>query len=246
MKVLGLDFETTGLDTKDDRIVEIGAVVWDVSRKIPLDIFSQFLITDRPLPEEVAKLIGIDNGDILAFGCPAHEGFERLEKMVNHSQCEAIVTHNGIAFDMPMLLANLDRVGVGCMTLKYLPVIDTKVHLPLAYKPDSMKLKYLAADHGFIQRHKHRALFDVLTMLDILSYYDISEVLAEMREPRITIRADVSYEHKDIAKNAGYRWEQLEDYRKFPKMWVKRIKRKDFEVELAKISPHQIAMVEDK
>ena len=84
-------------------------------------------------------------------------------------------------------------------------VIDTVMDLPLdRAKFKSMKLPYLAADHGFVNPFPHRALFDVLTMFKIASQYDLDEILKLARSPRIIIRAVVSFDEKQKAKDAGF------------------------------------------
>src|SRR3954470_23975011 len=43
MRLLGLDFETTGLDTANDRVTEIGLCLWDSDTKRPITTYSVFL-----------------------------------------------------------------------------------------------------------------------------------------------------------------------------------------------------------
>ncbi len=80
------------------------------------------------------------------------------------------------------------------------------------------KLTYLAADHKIINPFSHRAVFDVMTMLMVLSEYDPGEVLRYSASPSITIQAKVSYEDRAKASSRGYRWEAE------TKRWVKTIK----------------------
>ena len=68
-------------------------------------------------------------------------------------------------------------------------------------------LLYLAAYQGFINPFAHRAVFDALTMLRILSCYGIRRVVEVAKSPQVTIKANVSYEERQLAKDARFHWD---------------------------------------
>ncbi len=102
------------------------------------------------------------------------------------------------------------------------PVIDTMIDLPFDEKiHGSKKLTHLAATHGFLNPFPHRAVFDVLTMLKMASYYDLKTILARNASPTVTVVARVSFDDKDKAKALGFHWEATS------KTWEKRYKEID-------------------
>jgi DNA polymerase-3 subunit epsilon len=157
------------------------------------------------------------------------------------------VAHNA-PFDRGFLLAELDRHQIAAPVLRGLPWIDTLHDIPFATQPDSKKLKYLASDHGFINPFAHRAVFDVLTMLRVLSEYDLSTVVGRAQTPDIIIRAVVPHPKrdgglgKDKAKLAGFRWQDV-DGKQYPLMWVKKIKESELGVEQAKLPDYQVIRI---
>lgn len=203
MKLLGLDFETTGLSFEDDRIIEIGAVLWDSETGKPLQIFSH-LVKHEDSPEltsEITEITGITQEMIDTYGVGASKVFPALATFFK--KADAVVAHNGREFDRPMLEAHLSRTGGN---MPALPWIDTMLDVPYSEKITTRKLSHLAADHGFLNPFAHRAIFDVMTMLMVLQKYNVEEVFQLSQEPDVTLIAQVSFEEKDLAKNRHYKW----------------------------------------
>lgn len=231
MRLLGLDLETTGLDTAKDRITELGVALWDVETKRPLYVADQFFHEEGfpTLSSEIVKLTGITDQILAEFGLPPRIILEQLEEIVTRHKPDYIVAHNGEGFDRPLLLAELDRHGVVGSTLRGLPWIDSRSDIPHPTEPDSRRLRHLALDCGFINPFEHRALFDVLTMLRVLSHYPIDEVLAYRALPSAIARAIVPAPWTDggvgnsWVKSRRYGWERCGDGI-FPKQWVRKIK----------------------
>lgn len=256
MRVAGIDFETTGLSFENDRVTEIGLVLWDIEAKRPLTTVGVFLwdegIKARMVPEVtemMARISGITPAMLEEFGTDAKKNFAWLEGYCQTHHVEYLVAHNGRGFDRPMLLAELDRHGLEAPTLRSLPLVDTKEDLPFASEPDSRKLKHLALDSGFINHFPHRAVFDVCTMLKVMSHYDFEKVLAHRARPSIVVRAVVpsprqdNGKGKDFAKSKGYRWQEW-NYVQYPLQWVRGIKEDELEAEKEKMAPYQVVVLD--
>lgn len=225
MRVLGLDLETTGIETATSRITELGYVLWDTEEKTPIYLKSVYLHDESytPLSPEIKKITGIQDATLEEFGEEPALELHDLQMFCLLHGVDFVVAHNGENFDRPLLLAEMKRHQVLSKKFAEIPWIDTRTDLPFAEEPDSRRLKHLAGDHGFLNPFSHRALFDVLTMLRVMSHYPMDKILAYQKIPFHTMRALVTFEHKELAKGQRYSWEKIGD-EVFPKQWVKRIK----------------------
>ena len=115
-----------------------------------------------------------------------------------------LVGHNAISFDSKFLEAAFDSYQMPKIKT---PWIDTLTDLPYSQEVKTRKLSYLASEHGFVNPFSHRALFDVLTMLKLLSQYPIEEIIAIQQSPLVKILAHVSYDDRDKARRLGFRWD---------------------------------------
>ncbi len=216
MKLLGLDFETTGLSFTDDRIIEIGAVLWDTELRAPMRIFSA-LVLHPDKKTELEAINGISQKMLEEYGDDQQNAFTELDDMAESAAF--IVAHNGSGFDKPMMEAS-----VKCFpmpeewTLLKLPWIDTCQDLPIPDRITTRKLTHLAAEHGFLNPFAHRAVFDVLTMLKILDCYPLDVVLENARQPMVTLQACVSYEARKKASDRRYFWKPE------TKQWLRHMK----------------------
>lgn len=220
---LGVDFESTGLSTSEDRILEVGAVLWSVERKQPLAIYSALTHFKEltGLPDIITKLTGITEKDLEEYGIPIEGALDDLGRLADG--VDYIVAHNGTGFDKPIYEAECERYN-GTPIDK--PWIDTLTDVPY---PDTMKskaLNSLAYDHEFINPFPHRAVTDVLTMLKIASKYDPVQIIDYRNSKSIEIRAVVSFDNKDKAKARGYHWDGPR------KWWIKFIKEFQLEEEI--------------
>lgn len=235
-KVLGFDIETTGLDVANDRIIEVGAAVWCTEDKVPLEMFSCFVmpnsVSHQTLSPEITKLTGIKQEWIERYGEPLTHAVDQLNRIISQYDVEYVVAHNGENYDKPLYCAEVKRLGVPCGLAERLPWIDTRQDLPFREEPQSRRLTHLATDHGFLNPFQHRALFDVLTMLRVMSFYDFNDIVKLSQVPWVTLRALVDYDNREKAKELRYGWEQVGD-KKYPKCWVKRVRANRVEEETA-------------
>ncbi len=202
MLVLGLDLETSGLNSETDEIIEIGAVVWDVNRAKPLQFMSRLIKTGRPIEPQVEQITGLTSADLERFGVDLAGGLAELK--VLSDSCDYVVAHNGQGFDKKFLERAWTQFPDSLFERAW---IDTMYDLPISDRISTRKLDYLAAEHGFINPFSHRAVFDVLTMLKIMAQYSFADILQLHQSPLVRVVAQVSYEEKDKAKDLGFRWD---------------------------------------
>lgn len=224
MLVLGIDFETTGLNPETDRVIEIGVIQWETDLKKVTHAYSEMIkLPDQPkITEEIAGLTGInENLHDFAFNFQPYKipYIEFLGDLIEHSNY--FVAHNA-EFEKSFI----SQVGV---LPDYRPWIDTMTDIPYPPHVKTRNLEHLAADHGFINPFPHRALFDVMTMLKLMSFYDFAEIEKYALSEKITVIANVSYGDRDKAKALGYRW--------VDKQWSKQIR--VFELDEAKAAAAQ-------
>jgi DNA polymerase-3 subunit epsilon len=225
MKLLLLDFETTGLDLTKDRAIEFCANVWDTGTRVTRESSGYLWEPSYPAISESARAThGLDEAFLKANGQKPKEVFQDLERALG--QVDFVVGHNVTSFDWPLALAEFTRQGIAAPAVK---LIDTRYDLPYPEKMKCRKLGHLALDHGFIvdPAKLHGAKGDVEFMKMILEKYDLEEVARVSQCPWAVVRAVVSYDNREQAKARGYSWEKLGE-KVYPKQWVKRVR--DFEV----------------
>ena len=213
MIVCGIDLETTGLDVVNDRIIEVGACLWEDGKQTVA--YSSFVKTDKPITPEITNITGITSKMVDQYGIQETNLRGDFLGMIESS--DAVMAHNGTDFDFPMIVNCIKRNVFGT---KLPTLVDSKTDIPYRCLDKSRHLNHLAAAHGFVNPFPHRALFDVMTMLKIASMYDMEEIVRRAKSPSQTIEALVSYDDRQLAKDHGFHWDASPLVRK----WVKTIK----------------------
>lgn len=217
MLVAGFDTETSGLTVTSDHIIQGAVVLWDTSspvKKAKVKFDSLIKCPNIPqLDPAVIAIHGITNQDLELYG----NSPEFVYKIINgiFEKADAIVAHNGNLFDRPMYEHNCLRHAVQPVDKLW---IDTTCDIEFPPTITTRKLVHLAAEHGFVNPFPHDALSDVLTMLKIADCYDWGTILKYAQCPSITLRADVTFQQKELAKKQSFRWDADN------KFWVKTIK----------------------
>lgn len=238
--VLGVDIETTGLDTETCHIIEVGAVLWDFARDRPVRIFNELVVPevesdeqlDGLIDEETTSLTGITVKDVLNHGVQPKFVAEELDRMDRFAS-SIWMAHNGWRFDFPILKRVL---GVGPHV-----GVDSKIDVPYPDEVPVRRLRHLATEHKFLNPFEHRAVFDTLTMFQVVKHYDLDDVVARASSQMVRIQADVPYERKDEAKARGYIWDPD---RWGAKIWAKEIRQYDLQAERRRC-PFEVNVLEE-
>lgn len=221
MLIAGFDTETTGLDVVNDHIIQVGLVIWDTEAKgKKAKVKYDALIKGPEIPnldEKVISIHGISNEDLEKYGQPANIVLSKCN--VYMSICDAVLAHNGALFDKPLFQNCNKRHKLDVIKKLW---IDSSCDIEYPAHITARRLVHLAAEHGFVNPFPHDATSDVLTMLKIADQYDWDKILEFAKAPTLTVRADATYQQKDLAKKQGYRWDGES------RSWVKSIK--DFQL----------------
>jgi len=165
---IAFDVETTGLDPRQEEVIQFSAVKF-VNGEIR-DECNFFCNPGRPIPEFITELTRID--DTMVRDQPAFA--ERIEEIREFFGNNPLIAHNA-PFDVSYLNAKMD-------TPLGNPVIDTLdlARIFLYYLPDR-KLETLASHFGLETEGAHRADVDTrntgrlfFKILEIMLHYDIS------------------------------------------------------------------------
>lgn len=174
-RFVALDLETTGLDGRRDEIIEFGAV-----RVIGGEVAARFSSLARPgrrLPELVARLTGLSDGELAAAPPRAHALAEFLEFLGE----DALVAHNA-GFDAAFLSAATDgrfRRPVMCsLELARIVLPEARSH----------SLEALAAALELPRAGAHRAAADAETAARLWI-----ELLARLGKLPMAVLAEMSW-----------------------------------------------------
>lgn len=217
-----LDFETTGLDRKEDRIVEIGALSFDTSDYRIVDVYSTLVKPEKPISKEAQKVTGLKTEDIESFGGRDSATLLFLaKKLVN---TDIVLAHNA-EFDRAFYEQYYPEPHEG-VVLKW---VDTLTALPLGNTVKSQSLQALLQHFNVNPIAPHRAIFDCISLYEIIRMFRWEVIQERIDSPDITLIADLPYEefeklpNEEKPKAFGFKW-QAE-----PKQWTLKCKKIDLD-----------------
>lgn len=218
--IFGVDFESTGTDVTKDRITEVGGCLFDWDSATPLVLQSDLVHIDVPIPQEVVELTGITDQMLEDYGKQPEDVFSDFHYLAG--KADYLMAHFANQFDKPLYEATMQRLGIEPVDKLWL---DSSVDCTYEKRITTRNLQYLAAEAGFTNPFRHRAVFDVLTMLRVASDFRLDAIVKRAQEPTLYVQAIVSFEEKEKAKERGYRWYGP------TKTWWKSAKLSDYQAE---------------
>lgn len=205
--VLIVDVETTGLETQNSQVIEVAAILYSVKDKSIVQQFSTVLPAQANDAERInrikASLLQEIKEDSITIAVWV------LQEMAKKAQ--AIVAHN----------AEFDKQWFGHLD-------DTKNALPILLNLSDEPLPWLCTCNDFNwpnQTHPGQSLINLAVAHDvgvarvhramadcelIAALFDRMENLEAMFEealrPKALFKANVTYEERELAKKAGFKW----------------------------------------
>ena len=197
-QLLILDTETTALSPQQGSCIEVGAVLFDVaSRAILMQV--SFLL---PCQENPALAINGIPAAVTRLPQPWQSGLACFQAML--TSADAVLAHN-VSFDRQWFgqaqLPPLTRPWICSME-----DIRWPADRQLRARPS---VRDLALAYGVPVWAAHRALTDCTYLVQVLQRCPELELLLQQAlEPRRLVRARVSYDERQLAKEAGFRWNE--------------------------------------
>jgi DNA polymerase III epsilon subunit-like protein len=236
MLVVGFDTETSGLDVKTANILEVGAVLFDVDENFKwnyVEGFSNLIFEEYnfPIPKEASAVNGITEQAIRTGGVSFKEALSKFSDLA--MKAEYVVAHNA-PYDKSVLENQLIRVQIHSF-IPDMKWICSVMDLESNKDKKCWRLAHMALDYGVTVNptHLHTALADVSLMGEMLSAAKADpRKMWEYKNTPIAVLAtpvvppwDDNGKDRDIAKAAGYGWEEVRSVgKKYSKKWVKGIK----------------------
>jgi len=222
-KICFVDLETTGLDKKEDKIIELAVKIAVIDKRKGeliniLNEYQSFEDPKKPIEEKVTRINGITNEMVKDHSID----WETVSGILN--EADIIVAHNAV-FDRTFM----DR---------YLPLSRDKIWA-CSYNDidwanrgfNGRGQELLCIWHGFYF-DSHRAMSDVDALIHLVTHESyvtdkpIKELIGNATRPIYKISAnDSPYETKDALKARGYRWNGDDKY------WFKIINFDEIEIE---------------
>ena len=187
------DLETTGFSSKNDKIIEIGAV--KIKNGEIIGNFSEFVNPKRPIPYKIIELTGI-NDDMVRNAETIEEILPKFLEFIGDS---VVVAHNA-SFDCSFISKNCNDLG-----LTFEPTIVDTVPLCRFLYPElkSVKLNIVAKHLGVKLESHHRAVDDAKATGDILLEC-IKKTKEEMQIDTLAGLNKIFLEKVDIKKLPTY------------------------------------------
>ena len=210
-----LDVETTGLDTANAEVIELGMIKFEYGRDGTvfrvIGTFSQLRQPSAPIPPEITRLTGISDADVQGRSIAV----EDIEAFV--AGAGIVIAHNA-KFARPICERHwpLFREMNWACSMEQIPWRDEAL--------DAQKLGYILNQCDLFHTG-HRASDDCHALLHILASPlkvsgrpALAALLESARQSTIRLWAkDAPYDCKDILKGRGYRWSDGSDG--CPKAW---------------------------
>ena len=159
-RVLGFDLETTGLNSKKDRIVQYALIGCDDDG---VAMHLESLVNPRqPIPLDASRIHGITDEDVKMMG----DFKEHAEEIAEAMEGAIIVGHNINRFDWPFLRAEFLRAGI--LMPKPLAILDTLTIAKRLKVPPRHQLGILCKRFDISLENAHTAGADAAATLLLL------------------------------------------------------------------------------
>jgi DNA polymerase-3 subunit epsilon len=197
MLALIIDTETNGLDPTKDAVLEVGCILYSLPHATPMSSYASLMRAEENGSEAVNRIPAM----ALQMARPPEEVWEDVRNLARGAH--VVLAHN----------AAFDRAFVPSAVTGSLPWVCTQddIQWPRQTKANSSIVR-LALEHDLGVAYAHRAFADCDLIARLLTRSrelgaDLVEMVQHGMRPKGTFQALVSYDDREKAKAAGFRWD---------------------------------------
>lgn len=188
-KYIAFDIETTGLNPVEDRIVELGAVLFE--NGIPVKKFSSLVNPNKFISFEATRVNNISN-EMIQNAPRENIIYPKLVEFLEDSLSgETVICAHNARFDIGFLSNTLERLGYSG-NIKYIDTLSLSRNL--IYGLENYKQSTVADYFDIINEEAHRAVTDAETCGKILYRFLDYEIKEKQTEKKRNISALDDYE----------------------------------------------------
>ena len=196
--LLIVDTETTGLDPQLDHCLEVGVILFDVSSRQVLAQQS-FLL---PVESNAAEAINRIPASATNLPQPWRPALGYLQSLMDAA--DVLVAHNA-AFDRQWF----GRGHLPATDKRWLCSMEDMCWPSERQLRSRPSVRDLALAYEIPVWAAHRALTDCIYLAEVFRRCeDLEQLIERGLEPRQLMRAQVSYDDRHLARDAGFRWNE--------------------------------------
>jgi DNA polymerase III subunit epsilon len=212
MKLLIVDTETSSLK-EDAEMIELAGALFDCDSKSI--IASVSTLVNAQVPNE-AYFTNRISDVTLSNTSDEVTTFGLRYLYCLFAECDAVVAHYA-GFDAKFL--DFEGKPFLCSYEDFDFSIDSR------FAKQKLSLANLAQVYEVPIVNAHRAMSDVNILCQVFSKCnDLEALIQDAMQPKILVKADVTYQERQLAKDAGFDWEKH-----LPKAWTKYCKSRELD-----------------
>jgi CBS domain-containing protein len=197
LTAIALDTETTSLDVRQARVLEIGAIAILKGRLVPALHFTSLINPHEVIPPESVAIHGITDDTVKSAN-----SFARVYRHYREFAGGHVILGYALGFDLAILRSEHERAGFAWKAPRFLDVRD----LAQVLKPDlpDLSLETLADWLGIVVVERHRALPDARLAAEVFL-----ALLPRLRENSIRTLAEAEDACRKFSTSpAGAGWHE--------------------------------------
>jgi DNA polymerase-3 subunit epsilon len=161
-KVIFFDVETTGLDVRKDRIIDLALCVRDAQTGRE-EWKDRLIHPEGPIDQGSIAIHGITD-EMVAGALPFRAVAKSLAALLSDA---TLIAHNGDEYDVPILQNEMRRAGIEWEPTATIDTLRLARRIIPGLGRNQYRLQALAERFGFPKRAAHRAKPDVETLIDL-------------------------------------------------------------------------------